>query len=136
MKKIGFLLLAVLALASCGGGSSYDANNDYQVAQMTVEDRERAYPLDFLSATGTYKKNIIGEWVVEGSITSTATQITYKDVVVKVDYYTKTESFLGSESFTIYEFYSPNTQREFKIKSAGYANAELIGLSVDGASYQ
>jgi hypothetical protein len=67
------------------------------------------------------------------SITSAATVAQFKDVELKVNFYTKTGTFLGSEDFVIYEFVKPGQSTHFKIKSFGPASAEDVKIEISKA---
>ena len=119
-------------LTGCDSGYS---NNDitYEEARLTLEQQETLYPTTFLTVDGTYRKNLIGEWVMVGTVGSSATIATYKDVVLTISYYSKTQTLLGTETQTIYDYFTPGNQVKFKLKSFGYKGAKSIGLAVSNA---
>ena len=128
-----FILDCFLSLfASCNSNSPFTPF--YQDTKMTLEQKEKANPLAFLSAAGTYRKNLISEWVLEGSITNTATLATYKDIVLRIFYYSKTKTVIGTEQKTIFDFFKPNNTQKFKIKSFGFEGTESLGFQVLSAS--
>ena len=122
------LIVLTLGLTSCNSGSSY------QETKMTLEDKEKQNPTAFLSTDGTYRINLLDEWVLEGTISNSATIATYKDVVLNVAFYSKTETHLGSERHTIYEYFSAGQTKNFKIKTFGYKGTNSIGWSIESAS--
>jgi hypothetical protein len=139
MKKL-LLFASIIALISCEqnsspstGGSDHSSTGEYQEAKGSLESQERNNPLSFLSVTGNYRKNLVGKFVINGSIQNKATIATYKDVQLKLNYYSKTGSFLGAENKIIYEFYGPGSSRSFSIKSAGYSGAKSVKIDVTGA---
>lgn len=105
----------------------------YEEARLTLEQQEIMYPTSFLTAEGTYRKNFIGEWVVEGTVSSTATVAKYKDVVLTISYYSKTETLLSTEQQTIYDYFTPGNKVKYKFRSYGYKGAESIGIDVSDA---
>ena len=119
-----------LGIISCTSGSS----ENYQDTKMSLEEQERQNPTSCLSVDGTYRKNLIGEWVIEGEISNTATLATYKDVVLEINYYSKTKTHLGTEKEAIYEYFPAGQAKKFKIKSFGYKGASAIGLNIINAS--
>ncbi|MCK4664130.1 MAG: hypothetical protein KAT68_14780 [Bacteroidales bacterium] len=121
------LIVLTLGLTSCNSGSSY------QETKMTLEDKEKQNPTAFLLTDGTYRINLLGEWVLEGTISNSATIATYKDVVLKVDFYSKTETHLGSERHAIYEYFSAGQTKNFKIKTFGYKGTNSISWSIESA---
>ncbi len=94
--------------------------------------KERESPVDFLKSEGSFRKNVAGRWVVEGTITNTATETMYKDVVVKVFYYKKKKE-VGAEELTVNDYFQPLGTKEFKVKSYGVTRADSVGHKIIGA---
>ena len=130
------LTVLSLALTSCNSSSSgsYDTGSSYQETKMTLEDKEKQNPTSFLSTDGTYRKNLLGEWVLEGTISNSATIATYKDVVLEIYYYSQTETHLGTEKESIYEYFPAGKTKNFKIKTYGYKGTKTIGWDIVSAS--
>lgn len=134
------ILLAILLSMGCnnrdssygsGSGSSSSASmSDYRQAEQTLEERESANPTEFLSTKGTYRQNLLDQWVLEGTVKSSAKSVTYKDVVLEIIHYSKTGSEIGREQSTIYEFVRPGERISFKLKTNGYRGTSSIGWEV------
>lgn len=115
-------------------GNSYDSGDSYQEKVMTVEEIERSQPVNFLSADGTYRENFWGnKFKVSCKITNKATVATYKDAVVRVTYYTKTKTVLGSNDYTVYETFPPNSTKTVELKIDNYRDVNSIGWDVISA---
>lgn len=111
------------------------SSSTYQESVMTIQEIEAASPLNYLQADGTYRENFIGDKIkIDGSISNTATVTTYKDVTVRVNFYSKTNTLIGSEDYTLYEFYPPNSKQSFKLKVKAYRNVSSLGWEVINAS--
>jgi hypothetical protein len=121
---------------SNGGSSTYETPAEtYQEKVMTVEEIEKSQPTNFLTADGNYNENFWGTKLkVHGTITNKATVATYKDAVVKVTYYSKTKTELGSQEYTIYETFPPTSARNFELKIENYKDVNSIGWDVVNAS--
>lgn len=132
---LGLLSLSFL-LSNCNSGSSnsYDSAVTYQEAKMSLEDQEKQSPTQFLTTDGTYRSNLIGEWVLEGTVTNTATVAKYKDVVLIVEFLSKTGTLLGTENHAIYEFFPAGKTKRFKIKTAGYQGTSKVNWSIESAT--
>lgn len=124
------LLLVISTLTSCSSGSSAS----YEEAKMTIQERERIFPTDYLSTDGTYRQNLVGQWVLEGSIANSATIVDYKDAVLTVNYYSKTETLLGNEQFMLYDLFPHQQKKDFKLKVKGINGTSKIGFNVTGAT--
>jgi len=72
-----------------------------------LELKERENPKEYLKASITRRKNLLGENVFEGSITNSASTATFKDITVKIIYLSKTRSVIGDYKFVVYEVVGP-----------------------------
>ncbi len=145
-KKNKWILAAVISVLVLGLGIGalyiYDQTNwgsggpiDYQQQVMSVEEIERSQPTRFLSASGTYRENFWGDkFKVNCEITNDATIATYKDVVIRVTYYSKTETSLGSKEYTIYETFPPNNTKKVSLKIDNYKDVNSLGWEVVDAT--
>ena len=111
------------------------SGSSYEESIMTIGEMEAADPSSYLNATGTYKPTYLGDQLkIKGVIENKATVTNYKDVVIEVIFYSKTDSEIAREQYTIYDFFAPNTKKEFKLKVKNYSNVNTIGWNVFNAS--
>ena len=54
--------------------------------------------------------------IVEGDITNRATMAKYKDVMLTVSFFTKTNTFLDKASFVVYEYFEPRATKHFSYR--------------------
>ena len=98
---------------------------------MTVEEMETAKPMSFLAVNGTYSENFWGDkFNLSCTVTNKATIASYKDLVIRVTYYTKTKTSLGIKDYTIYEVFKPKTERTISMKIDNYQNVNSIDLDI------
>ena len=148
-----FIVIGIILLLIVGGGvilnqlnnngsgysSGYDSyegasSSTYQEQKMSIEEKELMYPTDFLTADGTYRETLMGDKLkVKGKIYNSATVASYKDANVEVTYYSKSGTNLGSESYTIWDVFSPGTTTTFNLKIKNYSNVKSIGWEVTSA---
>lgn len=111
------------------------SGSSYEESIMTIGEMEVADPSLYLNTTGTYKPTFLGDQLkINGVIENKATVTNYKDVVIEVIFYSKTNSEIAREQYTIYDFFAPNTKKEFKLKVKNYSNVNTIGWNVFNAS--
>ena len=129
---IGIISVAVITkINSSSSGSTYTDPQTYQEKVMTVEEIERSQPTNFLTADGNYNTNFWGDKIkVHGVIKSTATAASYKDAVVRVTYYSKTKTELGTKEYTIYDNFPPHSEVKFELKIDNYKDVNTIGWEV------
>jgi type II secretory pathway pseudopilin PulG len=111
-----------------------NSGSSYQEKIMTVEEIELSQPTSFLSADGDYRENFWGnKFKVNCTITNKATVATYKDATVRVTYYSKTKTVLGSNDYTVYEVFSPTSTKTVELTIENYKDVESIGWEVISA---
>ena len=147
-KKSGIgkilIIIAIVLLVIVGGPSifnyfnnngGYGSGDSYQEKVMTIEEIERSQPTNFLSADGTYRETFWGDkFKINCVIKNSATVATYKDAVVRITYYTKTKTKLGSKDYSIYEVFPPNSTKTVELKIENYKDVNSIGWKVISAS--
>ena len=58
----------------------------------------------------------------------------FKDAIVKVTYYSKTKTILGSKTYTIYETFAPQSNVRFELRIENFQNVNTIGWDVIDAT--
>lgn len=103
----------------------------YKQKVMTVEEMEMATPINFLNTSGNYNENFWGNKIkIHGVIENTATVATYKDAVVRIKYYTKTNTEIATADYTIYDIFPPHSKVNFELRIDNYENVSTIGWEV------
>lgn len=136
---IAILIILVLVAqnqkSSPEESSSPVSNETYQEKVMSVEEMERAEPVKFLHAEAQYNENFWGNKIkIRGKITNSATTATFKDATIRITYYSKTNTELGSTENTIYETLPPTSSVNFELKIDNYKDVSSIGVDIVNAS--
>ncbi|GAB2954551.1 hypothetical protein GCM10027048_20000 [Hymenobacter coalescens] len=79
--------------------------------------------------------NLIGQTVIEGVVTSSASVATYKDLVLHVVFASKTGTPLSEQDVVIYEFLQPGGSVRLKHKFNTPADAATVQYDITGADY-
>lgn len=110
-------LAAVILLSACTGQDGKSEKTDkYQATKESLEQTEQKNPTRFISVATSDKRNLIGQTVVKGNITNKAKVATYKDVEIKLSFYSKTGALLEQDIETVYETIAPGESKSFKSK--------------------
>ena len=137
MKKI--MLLYVLAgffITSCNSSDDEKKTaNTYEKVKLTVEEIEKKNPERFLSATGYEKKNLIRQTVVKGTIVNNAKMVSFKDIDIKLSFYSKTGALLEEDHEMIYETIAPGDSKSFKSKFFAAKGTDSVAVKVVSARY-
>lgn len=137
MNSIKFATIILISAwtVACNNGENHNqiiTPKTPQELKAELKEIERNNPLDYLHCKDvilqpqtklvkkeTFFKSAVYEddgALIVGSITNNATLATYKDVVIKVSYYSQTETVIKTKSYVLYEYYKPNTTNYFSIK--------------------
>ena len=129
MKKIILLLFVSGLMYACQNSTSNSSGaQDYESKKMSVAEIERANPENFLDASGTYNGNFWGDKLkVHGTVTNKATVANYKDVVVRVTFYTATETTLDTKDYVIYDYFPAHSTKNFELNLSKPSACKKIG---------
>jgi hypothetical protein len=134
MKNVLNLLIIsfVIGLTACSSSSSDSVEKTEDELKMELLDIEQSDPVRYLYAEDVtmqkQEKKVKDETlfreavyeddgaIIEGTIFNKATLAKYKDLRVKVTFYSKTESVISEDEFVIYEFYEPNSSSVLNFK--------------------
>ena len=128
-----FLLLILFSCKEKAKEQKFDEKT-YEVVKETLADREKKNPTRFLSVENKDRKNLIGQTVVKGTITNHATVISYKDVLLKLSFFSKTGVKLDEGNETIYEQLKPGETIKFKTKYFAPKGTDSVAVKVVNAS--
>ncbi|QKG56973.1 hypothetical protein GKZ68_10260 [Hymenobacter sp. BRD128] len=147
LRYLSFLLLPAL-LQACSHGSTYSGDTSGAGTYTASVERpktpeelraelltaEQAAPADYLGVAGTYHRNFISQLVLEGDIASKATLATYKDPVLTVTWYSKTQTEIGTQQYPVYELLRPQGAAHFKLKTDAPGEVASVAMSISGAT--
>lgn len=134
MRLIVVILFACFLISCSGKESSQEtAKQSYENTKNTLLEKETKHPAMFLHVTGGSKKNLVGQTVVKGKISNTATVAKFKDIHVKLDFYSKTKTLLETDNETIYMELNPGETQKFKTKYFAPKGTDSVALSVVSA---
>ena len=132
-KTFSCLLLAAFFTA-CQSGETKTAQDNYQMTKEELKKQEQQSPVSFLEVAGKNKKNLVGQTVIRGKIHNKATLATFKDVEVKLSFYSKTKALLETDKETIFEELSPGVTRDFKTKYFAPKGTDSVAMEVLAAT--
>ena len=55
-------------------------------------------------------------YLIKGKVSNSATLAKFKDLKVMVEFYSQTKTVIESKSFVMYDYYEPNSTKEFTLK--------------------
>ena len=99
-----------------------------------LEANEKNNPLTYLEVNSSYEKSIIGQWLIQGTITSNTKMCAYKDVVVIISYYNEAGLRLGAIQRTIEEDFGPGNTKMFRFVEEGLPSTDSIGVHIESVT--
>ena len=137
MKSFLVLSIAFSAvLFSCSGNEPQKNNTEqesYKVTKESLLKKEIKSPQNFLVVGGHDKRNMLGQTVVKGTIINKATVAVFKDIDIKLSFYSKTRALLETDKETVFEVLQPGESRNFKTKYFAPKGTDSVALEVLGA---
>lgn len=133
MYRLSYLLLfSFLILISCKGGKNNESKKieEYEQSKLSVEEAETENPLKFLSVTSSDKKNIIGQKVIKGTVRNNAKIASFKDIDIKISFFSKTGVLLEEDHEFIYEVIPPGGSVNFKSKFFAAKGSDSVSLEI------
>lgn len=131
------MFIPTIIMCACSTNSDTKAKSEKESYEITKEDllkKEQKNPQYFLEVKGNNKKNILGQTVVKGSVSNNATIAVFKDLDLKLSFYSKTKALLETDKETIYETLGPGKSKDFKTKYFAPKGTDSVGLEVLGAT--
>jgi hypothetical protein len=134
MKKVVLLLiLTSYFFFSCNSdGPKKDAadKQSYETAKKDMLKSEQKNPRNFLVVEGHDNRNFLGQTVIKGKITNSASVAVFKDVNLKLSFYSKTQALLETDNETVFEVLSPGQTKNFKTKYFAPKGTDSVALTV------
>lgn len=136
-ERLSILFLLSVFLFSCtssGGESAAERERiSYEETRTALFEKEISNPQAFLSASGDNKKNLIGQTVVKGKISNSATIAAFKDITIQFTFFSATGTLLETDKETLYLEVGPGKTKNFKTKYFAPKGTDSVAISVTGA---
>ncbi|MBK8712567.1 MAG: hypothetical protein IPL97_11955 [Niastella sp.] len=130
-----FVCCTLLILACQGTAEKKMPVDKYEAGKKSLAEIEQENPAQFLQAKANDRKNLLRQTVVKGEVTNTARIVTYKDVDVKLYFYSKTGVLLEEDHEMIYDKIAPGASKSFKTKLFTPKGTDSVRVEVVSAKY-
>ena len=132
--RFPYLIIMLFIFAGCSNSPKYDINeNKYENRKEAVSEMERKTPVAFLEAHVQSKKNLLRQTVVRGQLFNKAKMVTYKDVEIKLQFFSKTSALLEEDKDIIYDEINPGSVVKFKTKYFTPKGTDSVAISIVSA---
>jgi len=114
-----------------GNDFELDMEESYEDKIVSISQLEDMQPTDFLTLEGNYNKSFWGtEFKVKGNIVNNATVADYKDIIIRITFYSKTNTVIGTRENKLYEVYPPNSTTPFQFNVKNYKDVNSISCEI------
>lgn len=125
-EKITLILIYILTLTIIG--CKENRQKTPAELKMELQMEENNNPLQYLKLENvTMQRNKIKEaglfssakydgYLITGQVKNSASIAKFKDLKIKVELYSKTETVIDNKAYVFYEYYEPNSTKNFSIK--------------------
>lgn len=132
--KFSIFIIVIFLFAGCSNNPKYEIkDNKYENRKEAVSEIERKTPVAFLEAHVQSKKNLLRQTVVRGQLFNKAKMVTYKDIQIKLQFFSKTSALLEEDQDTIYDEISPGSTVKFKSKYFTPKGTDSVAISIVSA---
>ncbi|MDO9185795.1 MAG: hypothetical protein Q7W13_07270 [Bacteroidia bacterium] len=130
MKNFTFFISILTLFVSCNSGNG-NSSDSPQENGLTAGEIERPQPMSVLEAGEICMSGFDGDSInMHGVIKNTSPADSYKDVVVKVTYYSDAKKKLGNKEYTIPEVFPPHSDVRVELKVENCKDVNTIGWEV------
>jgi len=134
MKNALVLLLSLATLGACKSANNSAPSTKYEEKKASLADMEKDSPLKFLKISGSHRKNLLNQTVVEGEIVNKATLTDYKNIQVQITFIDKDGSTIEKQKHSIDDVVKAASTEEFKIKVSHVSGATSVSLDIVDAT--
>jgi hypothetical protein len=141
-EKVGYKLgrnlglTGLLIILIIGGIYFYSSQHSSSSYSMPLQDSEHSNPAQYLDASGTYHPTFWGDKVVlNGKVTNNANHTNYKDIRIKVYFYSQTKTVISSQDYIVYDYVPYKSTKEFNLKIVKPQAAVSCGWVAIGGTF-
>lgn len=137
-KNVIIYTILVLVFTSCSNNKADEKklSDNYEKGKLTVAEIEQKNPERFITVTGNDKKNLLGQTVIKGNILNNAKMVSFKDIDIKLSFYSKTGALLEEDHEVIYETVEPGKSKSFKTKYFAARGTDSVAIKVISAKVE
>ncbi len=111
------IAVCLCLLSACGNDTQTEGDKkNYQEHKNDLANEEKQKPLSFLTVAMNRKKNLLGNTVIKGTITNSATVCSYKAIRLQSLSFNTEGKMLEEHEDVVEEILQPNSSKDFKLR--------------------
>ena len=96
--------------------------------------KEAVNPTRYVKVRTSWRKNLVGETVLEGTLQNTAPIHNFKDPILLVTWLSKTNTVMGTSRYPLYEYLAAGRTVQFKMKAKAPSKNADVKVSIESAT--
>lgn len=130
MKHFTFFISILALFVSCNSDNNSSSDSPRE-NELTVGKTGLPKPLGVLQAGEICMSGFDGDSInIHGVIKNTSPADSYKDVIVKVSYYSDAEKKLSDKEYTLHEVFPPRSDVRVELKIENCKDVNTIGWEI------
>ncbi len=115
-------------------GFSFSQQKSLAASRPELLQKEKQTPAVYISNHSTWRKNLVGETVIEGTLSNAAKIADFKNIVLEVRWFSKTNTLIGTKQLIVYELVGAGKSIKYKLKSSEASRFANVRVSVVSAT--
>ncbi len=95
-----------------------------------MADMEKESPLKFLKISGSHRRNLVSQEVIEGEVANHATLTSYKNIEIQLTFLNSDGSTVDKQKHTLDDVAKPGSSVDFKIKVSHVKDASSVTMDI------
>lgn len=131
---IAAVMICTLFAVGCDSANNQRPTTKYEEKKASMADMERDSPLKFLKISGSHRRNLVSQEVVEGEVSNHATLTSYKNIEVQLTFLASDGSTIEKQKHTLDDVAKPGATVDFKIKVKHVKDATSVTMDIVDAA--
>lgn len=114
--------------------SPFSTQKSAEELKVDLAQTEKQNPTNYITGRTSHHQNLVNQTVLEGTLSNSATLAAFKDVVLQVDFLSKTNTIITTQNITVYESINPGQTIIFKKKIFVSKDVADVHVTIAGAT--
>lgn len=114
--------------------SPFTTQKSAEELKVDLVQTEKQNPTNYITGRTSHHQNLLNQTVLEGTLTNSATLAAFKDVVLRVEFLSKTNTTISTQDIPVYEQINPGQTISFKKKVFVSKDVADVNVTIAGAA--
>ncbi len=115
-------------------GLGFSQQKSSPALRSELLQKEKQNPAAYITNDNTWRKNLVGETVLEGTLTNASKMADFKNIVLEVRWFSKTNTLIGTKQLIVYELVGAGKSMKYKLKTSEASKFANVRVNVVSAT--